>query len=130
MQNEKDILSNFKNHKANDAYDVPSGYFNKLNDRIFDEINRKAENATKVLRLNVLLKYAASITLLIGFYFVYTINNPSIEINYADLNESIDEYMSSEDELFYTFASIDIEESTGYLDLEENISDYLEPEIY
>jgi hypothetical protein len=130
MQNEKDILSNFKNHKAYDAYDVPSGYFNKLNDRIFDEINRKAENATKVLRLNVLLKYAASITLLIGFYFVYTINNPSIEINYADLNESIDEYMSSEDELFYTFASIDIEESTGYLDLEENISDYLEPEIY
>ena len=66
MQNKKDILSNFKNHKANVAYDVPSEYFNKLNDRIFEEINRKADNTTKVFRLKVLLKYAASIALLIG----------------------------------------------------------------
>ena len=126
MQNKKDILKNYQDHKPSSVYNVPDGYFDGLNNQIFDKINNKS----KVISLNFLFKYAAAIALIIGSYFLFNSTHSTIEISYADLNESIDEYMSFEDELFYTFVTSENDESMSYLDVEQNISDYLEIEIH
>ena len=56
--------------------------------------------------------------------FTNSINNDSI--NYEQLSNSIDDYLSTEDELYYTFI---YDEDKNYLKINENIDDYFETEI-
>ena len=64
--------------------------------------------------------------LLIGLYFIFNYSSKNENINYAQLNESIDEYLVVENEIFYTFTN---DEDFNHLNINENIDDYLEIEI-
>ena len=64
--------------------------------------------------------------LLIGFYFIFNYSTKIENINYVQLNESIDEYLAIENEIFYTFIN---DEDFNNLNIDENITDYLEIEI-
>ena len=60
-------------------------------------------------------------------FYKYLIGKDKNEnINYVQLNESIDEYLAIENEIFYTFIN---DEDFNHFNIDENIDDYLEIEI-
>ena len=64
--------------------------------------------------------------LLVGFYFIFNYSSKNENINYVQLNESIDEYLAVENEIFYTFIN---DEGFNHLNIDENIDDYLEIDL-
>ena len=126
MKNKKNILS--ENHRSipSAVYNVPDGYFESLN----GEISKKIKDKSKFYGFNTFLKYAATIVLLLGIYFTNSFMEQNTTVNYAELAASIDEFIIGDDQLFYTFANLEENESFSYLDIDENIANYLEFELY
>ena len=127
MNEEKDILNRFKNQDLKSVYDIPDDYFKDLNHQVINKIGRLKSNLPKIILFRSLLKVAAVFLLLIGSYFIYNSSSDKISINYAQLNESIEDYLISDNELYYTFAYDD--KDHNYLNIDENIDDYFETEI-
>ena len=127
MNEEKDILNRFKNQDPKSVYDIPDDYFKDLNHQVINKIGRLKSNLPKIILFRSLLKVAAVFLLLIGSYFIYNSSSDKISINYAQLNESIEDYLISDNELYYTFTYND--KDYGYLNIDENIDDYFETEI-
>ena len=107
-------------------YNIPENYFNGLNQQIEYRINSLESKKSKIILLNQLFKAAAMFLLLIGFYFIFNYSTKIENISYVQLNESIDEYLAIENEIFYTFIN---DEDFNNLNIDENITDYLEIEI-
>ena len=107
-------------------YNVPENYFNELNPKLENRINSLESKKSKIILLNQLFKAAAMFLLLIGFYFIFNYSTKIENISYVQLNESIDEYLAIENEIFYTFIN---DEDFNNLNIDENITDYLEIEI-
>ena len=63
---------------------------------------------------------------LIGFYFIFNYATKIENINYVQLNKSIDEYLAIENEIFYTFIN---DKDFNHLNIDENLDNYLEIEI-
>lgn len=127
MKEEKDILLKHKKKNSKTIYNIPENYFKNLNHRIDDRIKILESNTkVKVVLLNRLLKVAAVFLFIIGSYFTFNKSSNKISLNYVQLNNSIDEYLISDDELYYTFIT---DEDLNYLNIEENIDDYLESKI-
>lgn len=126
MKNKKNIFS--ENHRSIPlaVYNVPDGYFESLN----GEISKKIKDKSKFYGFNTFLKYAATIVLLLGIYFTNSFMEQNTTVNYAELAASIDEFIIGDDQLFYTFANLEENESFSYLDIDENIANYLEFELY
>ncbi len=126
MNKEKDIF-NRKNKKCADSlYKIPENYFKELNSELEIRISNLESKNTKIIFFKNFIKIAAVFLLIIGVYSLFTnsINNDSI--NYEQLSNSIDDYLSTEDELYYTFNQ---DEDKNYLKINENIDDYFETEI-
>tara|TARA_B110000483_G_C18067787_1_gene492840 strand:- start:7 stop:396 length:390 start_codon:yes stop_codon:yes gene_type:complete len=127
MNQEKDILLKHKKKNSKTIYNIPENYFENLNNRIDDRIKILESNTkVKVAFLNRLLKVAAVFLFIIGSYFIFNKSSNKISLNYVQLNNSIDEYLISDDELYYTFIT---DEDLNHLNINENIDDYLEIEI-
>ena len=127
MNQEKDILLKHKKKNSKTIYNIPENYFENLNNRIDDRIKILESNTkVKVAFLNRLLKVAAVFLFIIGSYFIFNKSSNQISLNYVQLNNSIDEYLISDDELYYTFIT---DEDLNHLNINENIDDYLEIEI-
>jgi|TARA_B110001450_G_scaffold134671_1_gene126449 hypothetical protein len=127
MNQEKDILLKHKKKNSKTIYNIPENYFENLNNRIDDRIKILESNTkVKVAFLNGLLKVAAVFLFIIGSYFIFNKSSNQISLNYVQLNNSIDEYLISDDELYYTFIT---DEDLNHLNINENIDDYLEIEI-
>tara|TARA_B110000305_G_scaffold227360_1_gene275957 strand:+ start:696 stop:1085 length:390 start_codon:yes stop_codon:yes gene_type:complete len=127
MNQEKDILLKHKKKNSKTIYNIPENYFENLNNRIDDRIKILESNTkVKVAFLNRLLKVAAVFLFIIGSYFIFNKSSNEISLNYVQLNNSIDEYLISDDELYYTFIT---DEDLNHLNINENIDDYLEIEI-
>ena len=127
MNQEKDILLKHKKKNSKTIYNIPENYFENLNNRIDDRIKILESNTkVKVAFLNGLLKVAAVFLFIIGSYFIFNKSSNLISLNYVQLNNSIDEYLISDDELYYTFIT---DEDLNHLNINENIDDYLEIEI-
>ena len=126
MKNKKNIF--LENHKSipSAVYNVPDGYFESLN----EEISKKIKDKSKFYGFNTFLKYAAAIVLLLGIYFTNSFMEQNSTVNYSELAASIDEFIIGDDQLFYTFANLEENESFSYLDIDENIANYLEFELY
>ena len=126
MKNKKNIFS--ENHRSIPpaVYNVPDGYFESLN----GEISKKIKDKSKFYGFNTFLKYAATIVLLLGIYFTNSFMEQNTTVNYAELAASIDEFIIGDDQLFYTFTNLEENESFSYLDIDENITNYLEFELY
>ena len=127
MNQEKDILLKHKKKNSKTIYNIPENYFENLNNRIDDRLNiLESSTKVKVVFLNRLLKVAAVFLFIIGSYFIFNKSSNEISLNYVQLNNSIDEYLISDDELYYTFIT---DEDLNHLNINENIDDYLEIEI-
>jgi len=127
MNDEKDILNSNKKLDPTSIYNIPNDYFNGLNKQLNDRINKMDSKKPRIIFFNRLLKVAAVLLLLIGSYYLFNKPSNDISINYSHLNESIDDYLLSDDELFYTFVNEQTDDS--YLNINENISDYFETEL-
>ena len=121
-----EIFKKNKKEYLKNIYNVPENYFNELNPKLENRINSLESKKSKIILLNQLFKAAAMFLLLIGFYFIFNYSTKIENINYVQLNESIDEYLAIENEIFYTFIN---DEDFNYLNIDENITDYLEIEI-
>ena len=127
MNQEKDILLKHKKKNSKTIYNIPKNYFENLNNRIDDRLNiLESSTKVKVVFLNRLLKVAAVFLFIIGSFFIFKKSSNKISLNYVQLNNSIDEYLISDDELYYTFIT---DEDLNHLNINENIDDYLEIEI-
>jgi len=126
MNKEKDIFDRKNKKGADSLYKIPENYFKELNNELEIRISNLESKNTKILFFKNFIKIAAVFLLIIGVHSLFTnsINNDSI--NYEQLSNSIDEYFSSEDELYYTFNH---DEDKNYLKINENIDDYFETEI-
>jgi hypothetical protein len=80
----------------------------------------------KVVFYKRLFKVAAAFIFIIGFYSIFNYSSKNENISYVQLNESIDEYLAIENEIFYTFIS---DEDFNHLNIDQNIDDYFEIEI-
>ena len=118
-----EIFKKYKKKHLKSIYNIPENYFNELNTKLENRINSLE---SKIVLLNQLFKAAAMFLLLIGLYFIFNYSSKNENINYAQLNESIDEYLVVENEIFYTFTN---DEDFNHLNINENIDDYLEIEI-
>ena len=124
MNQEKDILLKHKKKNSKTIYNIPENYFENLNNRIDDRLNiLESSTKVKVVFLNRLLKVAAVFLFIIGSFFIFKKSSNKISLNYVQLNNSIDEYLISDDELYYTFIT---DEDLNHLNINENIDDYLE----
>ncbi|MEC8604181.1 MAG: hypothetical protein VXY47_07530 [Bacteroidota bacterium] len=126
MKNKKNIFSENHRSRPSAVYNVPDGYFESLN----GEISKKIKDKSKFYGFNTFLKYAATIVLLLGIYFTNSFKEQNTTVNYAELAASIDEFIIGDDQLFHTFANLEENESFSYLDIDENIANYLEFELY
>ena len=123
MFNNMEIFKKYKKKHLKSIYNIPENYFNELNTKLENRINSLE---SKIVLLNQLFKAAAMFLLLIGFYFVFNYSSKIENINYVQLNESIDEYLAVENEIFYTFIN---DEDFNHLNIDEIIDDYFEIEI-
>ena len=121
-----EIFKKNKKKYLKSIYNIPENYFNELNTNLENRINSLESKKSKIVLLNQLFKAAAMFLLLIGFYFIFNYSSKIEYINYVQLNESIDEYLAIENEIFYTFIN---DEDFTHLNIDENIDDYLEIEI-
>jgi len=121
-----EILKKNKKRYFKSIYNIPENYFNELNPNLENRINSLESKKSKIVLFNQLFKAAAMFLLLIGFYFIFNYSSKNENINYVQLNESIDEYLAVENEIFYTFIN---DEGFNHLNIDENIDDYLEIEI-
>ena len=121
-----EIFKKNKKKYLKSIYNIPENYFNELNHQLENRINSLELKKSKIVLFNQLFKAAAMFLLLIGFYFVFNYSSKNENNNYVQLNESIDEYLAVENEIFYTFIS---DEDFNHLNFDENIDDYLEIEI-
>lgn len=121
-----EIFKKNKKKYLKSIYNIPENYFNELNTKLENRINSLESKKSKIVLLNQLFKAAAMFLLLIGFYFIFNYSSKIEYINYVQLNESIDEYLAIENEIFYTFIN---DEDFTHLNIDENIDDYLEIEI-
>jgi hypothetical protein len=126
MFNDMEIFKKNKKKYLKSIYNIPENYFNELNTKLENRINSLESKKSKIVLLNQLFKAAAMFLLLIGFYFIFNYSSKIEYINYVQLNESIDEYLAIENEIFYTFIN---DEDFTHLNIDENIDDYLEIEI-
>ena len=126
MFNDMEIFKKNKGKYLKSIYNIPENYFNGLNQQIEYRINSLESKKSKIILFNKLFKAAAMFLLLIGFYFLLNSPDKNENINYVQLNESIDEYLAIENEIFYTFIN---DEDFNHLNIDENIDDYLEIEI-
>ena len=127
MNEEKDILNRFINKDPKSIYDIPDDYFKDLNHQVINRIDKLESNLTKVIFFRPLLKVAAVFLFLIGSYYIYNSSSNNISINYAQLNDSLEDYLITDNELYYTFIYSD--KDYNYLNIDENIDDYFETEI-
>ena len=123
---DKEIFKKNKKKYFKSIYNIPENYFNELNPQLENRINSLESKKSKIVLFNQLFRAAAMFLLLIGFYFIFSYSSNNENINYVQLNESIDEYLAVENEIFYTFNN---DEDFNHLNIEENIDDYLEIEI-
>lgn len=123
---DKEIFKKNKKKYFKSIYNIPENYFNELNPQLENRINSLKSKKSKIVLFNQLFRAAAMFLLLIGFYFIFSYSSKNENINYVQLNESIDEYLAVENEIFYTFNN---DEDFNHLNIEENIDDYLEIEI-
>jgi len=123
---DKEIFKKNKKKYFKSIYNIPENYFNELNPQLENRINSLESKKSKIVLFNQLFRAAAMFLLLIGFYFIFSYSSNNENINYVQLNESIDEYLAIENEIFYTFIN---DEDFNHLNIEENIDDYLEIEI-
>jgi len=123
MFNNMEIFKKYKKKHLKSIYNIPENYFNELNTKLENRINSLE---SKIVLLNQLFKAAAMFLLLIGFYFIFNYSSKIEYINYVQLNESIDEYLAVENEIFYTFIN---DEDFNHLNIDEIIDDYFEIEI-
>lgn len=121
-----EIFKKNKKKYLKSIYNIPENYFNELNHQLENRINSLESKKSKIILFNKLFKAAAMFLLLIGFYFLLNSPDKNENINYVQLNESIDEYLAIENEIFYTFIN---DEDFNHLNIDENIDDYLEIEI-
>lgn len=121
-----EIFKKNKKKYLKSIYNIPENYFNELNTKLENRINSLESKKSKIVLLNQLFKAAAMFLLLIGFYFIFNYSSKIEQINYVQLNESIDEYLAIENEIFYTFIN---DEDFTHLNIGENIDDYLGIEI-
>ena len=122
-------MEKFKKNKGKylkSIYNIPENYFNELNHQLENRINSFESKKSKIILFNKLFKAAAMFLLLIGFYFIFNYSSKIENINYVQLNESIDEYLAVENEIFYTFIN---DEDFNHLNIDEIIDDYFEIEI-
>jgi hypothetical protein len=121
-----EIFKKNKKKYLKSVYNIPENYFNELNTKLENRINSLESKKSKIVLLNQLFKVAAMFLLLIGFYFIFNYSSKIENINYVQLNESIDEYLAVENEIFYTFIN---DEDFNHLNIDEIIDDYFEIEI-
>lgn len=121
-----EIFKKNKKKYLKSIYNIPENYFNELNHQLENRINSLESKKSKIALFNQLFKAAALFLLLVGFYFIFNYSSKNENINYVQLNESIDEYLAVENEIFYTFIN---DEGFNHLNIDENIDDYLEIEI-
>ena len=121
-----EIFKKNKKKYLKSIYNIPENYFNELDTKLENRITSLESKKSKVVLLNQLFKVAAMFLLLIGFYFIFNYSSKIEHINYVQLNESIDEYLAIENEIFYTFIN---DEDFTHLNIGENIDDYLGIEI-
>lgn len=121
-----EIFKKNKKKYLKSIYNIPENYFNDLNHQLENRINSLESKKSKIALFNQLFKAAALFLLLVGFYFIFNYSSKNENINYVQLNESIDEYLAVENEIFYTFIN---DEGFNHLNINENIDDYLEIEI-
>jgi len=126
MFRDMEIFKKNKKKYLKSIYNIPENYFNELNHQLENRINSSESKKSKIILFNKLFKAAAMFLLLIGFYFLLNSPDKNENINYVQLNESIDEYLAIENEIFYTFIN---DEDFNHLNIDENIDDYLEIEI-
>tara|TARA_B110000444_G_C18283138_1_gene341676 strand:- start:48 stop:434 length:387 start_codon:yes stop_codon:yes gene_type:complete len=126
MFNDMEIFKKNKKKYLKSIYNIPENYFNELNPKLENRINSLESKKSKIILFNKLFKAAAMFLLLIGFYFIFNYSSNIENINYVQLDESIDEYLDIENEIFYTFIN---DEDFNHLNFDENIDDYLEIEI-
>ena len=121
-----EIFKKNKKKFLKSIYNIPENYFNELNHQLENRINSLESKKSKIILFNKLFKAAAMFLLLIGFYFLLNSPDKNENIKYVQLNESIDEYLAIENEIFYTFIN---DEDFNHFNIDENIDDYLEIEI-
>ena len=121
-----EIFKKNKKKYLKSIYNIPENYFNELNPKLENRINSLESKKSKIILFNKLFKAAAMFLLLIGFYFIFNYSSNIENINYVQLDESIDEYLDIENEIFYTFIN---DEDFNHLNFDENIDDYLKIEI-
>jgi len=126
MFNDMEIFKKNKKKFLKSIYNIPENYFNELNHQLENRINSLESKKSKIILFNKLFKAAAMFLLLIGFYFLLNSPDKNENINYVQINESIDEYLAIENEIFYTFIN---DEDFNHFNIDENIDDYLEIEI-
>jgi len=126
MFRDMEIFKKNKKKYLKSIYNIPENYFNELNHQLENRINSSESKKSKIILFNKLFKAAAMFLLLIGFYFLLNSPDKNENINYVQLNESIDEYLAIENEIFYTFIN---DEDFNHFNIDENIDDYLEIEI-
>ena len=126
MFNDMEIFKKNKKKDFKSIYNIPENYFYELNQKVENRINSLESKKSKIVLFNKLFKAAAIFLLLIGFYFLLNSPDKNENINYVQLNESIDEYLDIENEIFYTFIN---DEDFNHFNIDENIDDYLEIEI-
>jgi hypothetical protein len=126
MNEENNILKKFKKKDPKSIYQIPDNYFNGLNHQLSKRINILESKKSKIIFFNRLIKVAAVFLLIIGSYFFFINSSNNLSINYAQLNESLEDYLTSDDELYYTFINDEID--YNYLNIDENIDDYFETE--
>jgi len=121
-----EIFKKNKKKYLKSIYNIPENYFNELNPKLENRINSLESKKSKIILFNKLFKAAAMFLLLIGFYFIFNYSSKIENINYVQLDESIDEYLDIENEIFYTFIN---DEDFNHLNFDKNIDDYLKIEI-
>jgi hypothetical protein len=121
MNKINDIFSEHKKDKSSFAYDVPNDYFENLNKVVLGKVIKSKK--TPIFKLNYFYKYAAAIALIVASYWILSKQAETAVLDCTNLSYCIDDYLTNDDEVFYTF--IDEVESTEYLNIDENISDYL-----
>ncbi|MBM77643.1 MAG: hypothetical protein CL846_04115 [Crocinitomicaceae bacterium] len=131
MEKEKNKFDILKKNDPKSVYDIPEDYFNSLDVKINKQINRnKLIQKPKLISISHFAKVAAIFLFVVGAYFILQmiIYKPSkpIYIKYSQLSESIDDYLLSDDELFYTFIN---HNDYTYMNLDENMEDYFDTEI-
>jgi len=126
MFNDMEIFKKNKGKYLKSIYNIPENYFNELNHQLENRINSLESKKSKIILFNKLFKAAAMFLLLIGFYFIFNYSSKIENINYVQLDESIDEYLDIENEIFYTFIN---DEDFNHLNFDKNIDDYLKIEI-